>query len=77
MADIVRGLDLLIADLDTRQRQGTPSKNRPLQKIVSVSDVIGLGQDSQTIITALPPYHWHDPVGTTALSLIWALSEWG
>lgn len=57
MADLVRGLDLVLADLDTRQRQGNPSKNRPLQKYQSISDSVTL-TDTQTVATYTPPFQF-------------------
>lgn len=77
MSPLIRGIDLFFGDLDTRQRQGPPSKNRALQKYISVQDTLGMETETVTIVTATPPYHWHNPAGSTALSLIWAMSEWG
>ena len=73
----IRSLDLVIADLDTRQRPAPGSLNRPQQKIASVNDVIALSSETTVITVAAVPYHWHDAAGTTALSLVWAMSEWG
>ena len=72
-----RGLDFLLQDLDSRQRQGPVSKNQPLQKFAGVNDTVFATPDAVTTTVATPPYHWHDPAGTTATSLIFAASEWG
>lgn len=77
MAGLVRGLDQLLADLATRARPRPASKNRTLVKFASVSDTVTLSTDSITTTMVTPPFHWHDPAGSTATSLIWSASEWG
>ena len=72
----IRDLAGLIADLTQRQRQTAPNRNRLIQKYQTVQDTVGLSSDSVTTTVATPPYHWATDAASTALDMIWDLTEW-
>ena len=74
----IRGLDLVLADLATRQRQFPTSKNQPLQKYGAVADTVGLSSDTQTATVATPPYVWAVSTATPPVAgeIAWGLFEW-
>src|SRR5688572_7803036 len=58
MGQIQRGLVPLIEDLDRRARPGRPSRNRPLQRYVSVVDSVTFTSEVVTVTMTTPPYQF-------------------
>lgn len=75
MATVQRGLIQLIEDLDRRARPDRPPRNQPLQKYVSVNDVVVFSSDTQTSYVLAPPLQWAT-ASATDKTLTWSLGEW-